>query len=140
MSPNRLERARTALRVTLALVYMTAGIGHLWFTDKFLTIVPDWVPAPRAVVLVTGVCEIAGATALFAARWRRLAGMMLALYAVCVFPANIKHAFGGVEVSPWLDGWWYHAPRLAFQPAFVWWALFAANVIDWPIRKSSAPR
>ena len=37
-------------------------------------------------------CELAGAAAMLTARWRCLAGIMLALYALCVWPANIKHA------------------------------------------------
>jgi uncharacterized membrane protein len=93
------------------------------------------VPEPRAVILVTGLLEITGALALLTRRWRRPAGVMLALYAVCVFPANIKHAAEGISIPPIPDSWWYHAPRLAFQPVFVWWALFCAGVIDWPLRK-----
>jgi uncharacterized membrane protein len=67
-------------------------------------------------------------------RLRRLAGIMLALYAVCVFPANVKHALDGIHLPPAPDSWWYHGPRLAFQPVLVWWALFCAGVIDWPFR------
>ena len=140
MSPENLGRLRLSLRIALAAVYLAAGVGHLLLTDKFLAIVPDWVPFPRAVVLVTGVCEIAGAIALFTPRWRYLAGIMLALYAICVYPANIKHALEGIAVSPWLDSWWYHGPRLAFQPVFIWWALFAGNVIDWPFRRPDNTR
>jgi len=136
MSPDARERIRTVVRWLLAAVYVAAGAGHLLIPDTFLAIVPDWVPAPRSVILITGLCELAGAAALLTVRWRRLAGVMLALYAVCVFPANIKHAFGGVDVSPLLDTWWYHGPRLAFQPVFVWWALFAAGVIDWPAQEN----
>lgn len=130
-----MERFRTVLRFLLAAVYLAAGIGHLWSTDKFLMIVPDWVPAPRTVLLVTGVCEIAGALALFTTRWRRIAGIMLAAYAVCVFPANIKQAVEHIAIPPIPDSWWYHGPRLAFQPVFVWWALFAGGAIDWPWRR-----
>jgi len=36
------------------------------------------------VILLTGVCELAGAAALLTARWRRLAGIILGLYALCV--------------------------------------------------------
>ena len=43
---------------------------------------------------------------------RRLAGVMLALYAVGVFPANIKHAIEGVDLPPAPNSWWYHGPRL----------------------------
>ena len=121
----------------MAAFYLAAGLLHLTAADKFLLIVPDWVPYPRAVVLVTGVCEILGALALFPSRTRRLAGVMLALYAVCVFPANIKHAFAGVHVEGLPDSWWYHAPRLAFQPVLVWWALYASGVTSWPFARKA---
>jgi uncharacterized membrane protein len=129
------ERTRSVLRVLLAAIYLAAGVGHLLRPDTFLLIVPDWVPAPRAVILITGVCEIAGALALLTTRWRRIAGIMLAAYAVCVFPANIKHAVEGIAIPPIPANWWYHAPRLAFQPVLVWWALFAGGAIDWPMRR-----
>jgi len=54
---------------------------------------------------------------------------------VCVFPANIKHAFEGIVVPPVSDSWWYHGPRLALQPVLVWLALFSSGVIDWPFGK-----
>jgi uncharacterized membrane protein len=63
---------------------------------------------------------------------RRAAGIGLALYAICVFPANIKHAFSTLPMGDLQLGWWYHAPRLALQPVLVWWALFAGEVIHWP--------
>jgi uncharacterized membrane protein len=97
-------------------------------------IVPDWVPFPRETVLFTGLCEIAGGIALLIPRLRRLAGLMLALYAICVFPANIKHAMADVHLPPVPDSWWYHGPRLLFQPVLVWWALFCVGLIDWPLK------
>jgi uncharacterized membrane protein len=126
--------ARDVMRWIMAVFYLAAGIAHLTLTGKFLLIVPDWVPFPRAVVLSTGICEIAGSIALVSTRLRRLAGLMFALYAVCVFPANVKHAIEGIDLSPVPDSWWYHGPRLALQPVLVWWALFCAGVIDWPFR------
>jgi uncharacterized membrane protein len=130
-----LASVRITMRLALAAFYLVAGIVHLVAPDAFLPIVPDWVPLPRDTVVATGVCEIAGSLALMTQRLRRLAGVMLALYAVCVFPANIKHALEGIQVPPVPDGWGYHAPRLALQPMLVWWALFCAGVIDWPFAK-----
>jgi uncharacterized membrane protein len=132
--PSIHPAARRVMRWLMAAFYMVAGIAHLTLTDKFLLIVPDWVPLPRVVVLVTGLCEIAGSIALAGTRLRWLAGIMLALYAVCVFPANIKHAIDGIRLPPVPDSWLYHGPRLALQPMLVWWALFCAGVIDWPFR------
>jgi uncharacterized membrane protein len=62
----------------------------------------------------------------------------LALYAFCVWPANFKHAIDGINVAHIPSSWWYHGPRLAFQPVIIWWALFAGEVIDWPFRRSKA--
>ena len=75
-------------------------------------------------------------SALLTRRLRRLAGLMLALYAICVFPANLRHAIEAIDVPPLPSSWWYHGPRLLFQPVFVWWALFAGELIDWPWRRN----
>jgi uncharacterized membrane protein len=134
-APAKREGARAAMRWIMAAFYMLAGIVHVRSPGAFLPIVPDFVPLPRDVILVTGVCELAGAVGLITRRWRWLAGVMLALYAVCVFPANIKHAVDHIQLPPVPDSWWYHAPRLALQPVLVWWALYCAGVIDWPWRR-----
>lgn len=138
--PDRLAGARAALRWVLAAAYLIVGIIHLRSPDAFLPIVPGWVPYPRDTVLFTGVCEIVGAVALLLPRLRWWAGLMLAAYAVCVYPANIKHALDGVVVGGTRLGLWYHVPRLLFQPAIVWWALFAGRVIDWPFARREKAR
>jgi uncharacterized membrane protein len=123
---------RAVMRILLAGFYLSAGMLHLTAPDAFLPMVPDWVPLPRETVVATGLCEIAGSIALMTRRLRRVAGIMLAIYAVCVFPANLKHAIGGIHVPPLPDSWWYHGPRFLLQPVLVWWALFCACVTDWP--------
>ena len=132
-------KKRPAARWALSIAYAGAGLFHLTVPGKFLLIMPDWVPWPETVILATGVCELAGAVALQTPRLRYAAGVALALYAVCVFPANIKHAFVGLPADQVQLGWWYHAPRLALQPVLVWWALYAGEVTDWPFRRRGAP-
>ncbi len=130
-------RWRPVLRWVLAIAYFAVGIIHLRSPGAFLPIVPAWVPLPYQTVIATGVCEIAGAAALFVPRLRWWAGVMLAAYAVCVYPANIKHAVDNVAIGGATLGLWYHLPRLAFQPVIIWWALFAGGVIDWPPRRKA---
>jgi uncharacterized membrane protein len=129
-----MEKTRTVMRWMMAAFYGIAGVVHLATPGSFLPIVPDWVPFPREVVLVTGVCELFGAAALLTVRLRWLAGVMLALYALCVWPANVKQALEHIVLPSIPDTWWYHGPRLAFQPVLIWWALFCAGVVDWPWR------
>ncbi|MEI6485840.1 MAG: DoxX family protein [Sphingomonadales bacterium] len=132
---NGETQARRIARLVLAIAYFAVGIVHLNSPEGFLPIVPDWVPWPRAVVLATGVAEIAGAIGLMIPRLRRAAAWGLAAYAVCVFPANIKHAVDGVVVAGVALGWAYHGPRLLAQPVIVWWALWAGGITDWPFRR-----
>jgi len=128
---------RGYLRQLLALAYFLAGIGHLAFPSIFMLIVPDWVPAPRLTVLGTGVFEILAAAGLLTERYRQPAGFLLAIYAICVFPANVKHAFEGISVPHIPDSWYYHGPRLLLQPVLVWLPLFCTSIIDWPFRRRS---
>lgn len=126
--------ARTILRWLLVAAFLFAGIVHVTRPQVFLPIVPAWVPMPRETVILTGWCEIAGAIGLIVPRLRWWAGTMLAIYAVCVFPANIKHALDYGHAHGFGRGWLYHGPRLLFQPVIAWWCLYAAAVIDWPFR------
>jgi uncharacterized membrane protein len=77
--------------------------------------------------MVTGGAELLGALGLFISPIRSLAGAMLALYALCVYPANILHAVHDLSTGTGL-GWAYHYPRLFAQPFICWWALAAGGV------------
>lgn len=129
-------RGRIVARCILALLYAVAGICHLSIPGPFLMITPDWVPYPRQVIMATGLCELAGAAGLMLPRFRYAAGIGLALYALCVFPANIKHAIVDLSLAQPQLGWRYHAPRLALQPVIVWWALYAGGITSWPFRRA----
>jgi uncharacterized membrane protein len=119
-----------------------AGAAHLARPAPFAAILPEWVPWPGAIVAVTGVAEALGAVALgqpWSAQLRRAGAVGLALYALCVWPANVNHMLidlartdgGGLPLA-------YHVPRLAAQPLIVWAALWAGGVVDWPFRKRSS--
>ena len=134
---QRQSAIRTGLRWLLALIYLIAGIAHIRSPGGFLAITPGWVPLPEAVVFWTGVAEIAGAIGLMTPRLRHAAGIGLALYALCVFPANINHALNDIAIGGRHLPWGYHGPRLAFQPVAIWWALWVGGVIDWPFTTRS---
>lgn len=122
------------MRWIIAAFFMAAGIAHIGAPEKLLSITPGWVPFAPAVIFVTGLLEFAGAVALITRPLRVYAGMALALYALCVWPANFKHAFDAIDLAGLPSSWWYHGPRLAFQPVIIWGCLFSAGVIDWPAK------
>ena len=126
---------RSGLRVILAIFYLGAGIAHLMSPHGFLAITPDWVTYPAFMVAFTGVAEIAGAIGLMIPQTRKWAAFGLALYALCVWPANFNHAINGITVGGETLSWWYHGPRLMFQPVLIWLALWVGHVTDWPFGK-----
>jgi uncharacterized membrane protein len=140
MSARPSANVRAGLRWALAALFMAAGIAHLMAPNAFLKITPDWVPFAPQVILVTGLCELVGSIALVTRPFRYWAGIAFAAYAICVWPANFKHAIEGIDVAHVSSSWWYHAPRLALQPLIVWAALFSADVIDWPWRSNRPSR
>jgi len=128
---------RSLLRIVLAIFYAYAGYRHIVGPEPFLLITPEWVPMPQQVIFWTGIAEIAGAFALaqpFSQRLRQAGGIGLALYAVCVWPANINHMAMDMARP---DGGWgmaYHVPRMIAQPLLIWLALWTARVTDWPFK------
>lgn len=107
----------------------------------FIGIVPPWVPAPDFVVTATGVAEIAGTLALvqpWSAPLRKAGGIGLALYALCVWPANVQHLLIDMAKADGGAGLGYHVPRLAAQPVLIWLALWAGGAINWPFGDHAA--
>ncbi|HEX7871525.1 MAG TPA: DoxX family protein [Sphingobium sp.] len=135
---------RTGLRWALAAAYAFAGYKHLTAPAGFVAITPGWVPDPALVVRATGLCEVAGALGLMVppawVRWARpAAGIGLALYALCVWPANFNHALNDIPLGGVHLSWWYHGPRLLLQPVIIWAALWVGGVTDWPFRRRVRP-
>lgn len=126
---------RASATAALALFYGLAGIAHLVFTAAMVRIVPAWVLQPRAIVIATGLCELVGAVALAIPPLRRPAALAFALYAVCVYPANVQHAILDLSSGTGL-GLWYHVPRLLAQPLLVAWAWWVAAM--WRGQSASA--
>lgn len=129
---------RTLLRLLLAFLYLIAGVLHIVAPGPFLSIMPGGVPYPDAIVFLTGAAEILGAIALaqgWSLRLRRAGTIGLALYAVCVFPANINHFALDMARPDNGLGLAYHIPRMIAQPIIVWWALWVGGVTDWPFRR-----
>lgn len=127
---------RKGLRLLLAAFYAYAGYAHIANPDFFLRITPDWVPFPEAVIYWTGIAEIAGALGLtqpFFLHLRKAAGIGLALYALCVWPANIHHMMMDLASSD--QNLSYHIPRMIAQPILIWLALWVSGATEWTVRR-----
>ncbi|MDB4948935.1 MAG: hypothetical protein JWM27_1584 [Gemmatimonadetes bacterium] len=112
-------------RAVLCVLFVAAGVLHFAMPEPYVRIVPPWLPAPRALVYVSGFFEMAGGIGVLPARTRRLAAVGLVALLVAVWPANVQmllnaHAAGA---SPsWQAALAARLPVQLALMAWVWWA------------------
>jgi uncharacterized membrane protein len=84
---------QVVLRVLVALPpLISAVLLHFFRTDLTASIIPPAFPARHFLVLLTGVCEIAGAVGLFVPSVREPAAFWISVMMVAIFPANVYAA------------------------------------------------
>jgi len=119
-------RLKIALRVLLALAMAFVGVTHFTSPEPFVRMIPASLPAPLALVYLSGVAEIAGGLGLLVPNVRRAAGIgLIALY-VAVFPANVNMALHHLPLGDTPVPTWTLWARLPFQLVFIAWAYWVA--------------
>ena len=123
-----MQLVRSITIFALAAFVGGAGLMHFITPQFFIDIVPDYLPAPEALVAISGVFEILGAIGLLVPMTRRLAAWGLIALFIAVFPANIHMATHHITPTgmPPLPAWMPWA-RLPLQAALIWWAYTIAR-------------
>ncbi len=102
-------------------LYLVAGAGHFLATPVYLSIMPAYLPSPRALVLLSGAAEMAGGLGvLLPLPARRVAAWGLVLLLIAVMPANVWMAQHAARYRP-LPEWALWA-RLPLQLPLIAWA------------------
>jgi uncharacterized membrane protein len=88
--PNIARRKLKAAGLVLVVLWFAiGGVAHFAATRLEMSIVPAYIPWPRAVVWVSGVFELLGAAGLLLQSTRRAAGLGLFVLTLAVTPANV---------------------------------------------------
>lgn len=109
-------------RLGLALVLIMTGSAHFTRTEGIMKMIPEWIPAAREIIWVTGVLEILAAIGLLVKRTVRITGRMLILYFIAVFPVNVWAALNRVDFGGNALGPLYLLVRGPFQALLIFWA------------------
>ena len=101
------------------------GINHFVMPHVYEKIIPDYVPAQREAVYISGVAEVLAALMTMYPRTRRAGGFFLIAVLVVIFPANVHMALHP-ERYPNLPEVGLYA-RLPLQALFIYWAFLVAT-------------
>ncbi|WP_460574506.1 DoxX family protein [Hymenobacter coalescens] len=105
----------------LSALMLTAGVMHFAEPRPFVRIVPPQLPAPEALVYLSGAAEIGLGLLLLPRRTRRPAAWGLVLLLLAVFPANVYMARipgGGLGLPQWML--WARLPLQGLLIAWAW--------------------
>jgi uncharacterized membrane protein len=108
-------------------VFIFAGILHFVIPRAYESIVPDYLPAHRALVYASGLAEIAGGAGVVHPRSRRLGSWWSMATLIAVFPANVHMALHADRYKGIPGGRPALIARLPLQALFIAWARAAAR-------------
>jgi uncharacterized membrane protein len=123
---------RAIARWMLVALLAAAGASHLWWGRRgYRIVVPDWSTrltgmSKDAIVVGSGVAELALAGAVAAMPRERSVGWLVAAFFVAVFPGNV-HQWRTGRSAPMLRTDRARFVRLLLQPVLVAWALWSTR-------------
>ena len=116
-------RGRALSRVFLGLGFVAAGSAHFIVPDFYLRMMPPYLPAPAALVFVSGLCEVGLGILSFVTRYRVLTRRSLVALLLAVFPANLHMAINSDQFNEFSSaGLW---ARLPVQALLILWVCYA---------------
>jgi uncharacterized membrane protein len=123
-----MARLKRPLQWLLALFMVGAGVMHFVRPAFYVALMPPFLPAPLALVYLSGVAEIAFGVALMIPRCTRWAAWGIVATLIAVYPANLYHAFQGGLSDPALPAAmanpvtaWARLPVQLVFLAWAWW-------------------
>ena len=117
-----MKALRTAMKWLLGLLFAAAGVNHFLMPDKYVALVPPYLPWPLALVYLSGVAEVALGVLLLIPRFRSRAAWGLIALLIAVFPANLHMALNPEQfpdIPP--AALWVRLPLQGVLVAWAYW-------------------
>lgn len=118
---NPLKSFRDNARVATGAAFIFTGVSHFLIPEKYMEMMPPFLPAPVFLIYLSGVFEILGGVGLMVSKTKRLAAIGLILLLLAVFPANIYVALENVQLGGFMNYAAYQWLRLPMQLVLIFW-------------------
>ena len=86
--------------------FILVGIEHFRSPQKFVDIVPNYLPFALFLVYLTGIMEIVGGLGIIYPNTRVITGRLMVLFLIAIYPANF---------NMWINDIPYNGTRLTTQ-------------------------
>lgn len=117
-------------RYSMSIMLVFFGFSHFFMPEDLMAMIPPIFPFPLLIVYVTGVMEIVFAILLLFRKTYAKTGILLILYFLCVWPANIYNALNTVDIPGGIEQYipYYHWIRvILIQPFFMGWTWWSTK-------------
>ncbi len=111
------------------LLYVAAGINHFIHPLFYISIMPDYLPYPSALVLISGIAEVVLGILLVPIQTRKTAAWLIALMLVVYLLVHIDMLQLSFHQDPYLIRPVTAVIRLLVQPLLIAWILWTARLI-----------
>jgi len=120
--------------IAMAAMLLFTAMGHFVYREGMAMMVPEYVPAKKQLVYLTGLMEIIFAVGLLIPDARRLAADLLILFFLLILPANINAAQKSIDYQKaTYEG---HGPgylwlRIPMQVFFILWVAYFGMIVKY---------
>jgi len=111
-------------RASLAAMLAVTGIAHFASTDLMMEMMPDFLPAKRELVYLTGVLELLAVAGLLIEKTSKITAVCLVLFFIAILPANVIGSLKQVKIGGMESGAVYLFFRIPLQILFIFWAYY----------------
>ena len=114
-------------KIAMSAMLLLTAIGHFKFRKGMTMMLPSFIPAKSAIVLLTGILEILAAIGLLVPVTQKITGICLVIFFIFILPANMYAAVKKVNFETGaFDGsglsyLWFRIPLQLFFIFWVYW-------------------
>ena len=121
--------AKNISRVILGAFFVFAGIIHFVNPQFYLPLIPDWIPFPEAVNLISGLLEVLFGLLVLYPKTKKWGSLGIVVLLILFIPTHVYFIQVGscipevLCVDPWM-GW---VRLVVVHPLLLWWAWSAGR-------------
>ncbi|RNC79749.1 MAG: hypothetical protein ED557_13900 [Balneola sp.] len=114
----------------LTFFYVFAGLNHFINPDFYLSLIPEYLPFPDAINIISGIAEVVLGIGVLLNKTRKIASYLLVLMLISFIPAHIYFLEIGscVETGLCVPEWVSWVRLLIIHPVLIVWALSVRNM------------